>query len=355
MSWRTLVDRPLAGELAAAANRLAAAGVASPRADAQLLAAHVLGVPRGRLPLVRELPAAVADRFWELVDRRADRTPLQHLTGEAHFRHLTLAVGPGVFVPRPETELVAGWVIDALTADSRPTAIPEPGSAAGQGSAAGPNGAAGRDGAGGAVCVDLCAGSGAIALAVAHEVPGAVAHAVEADPAALGYLRRNVATTGLAVRVHAADVLGGWLAGGGPDGVPQSWPRVPVLDALAGLRGAVDAVVSNPPYLPDADRATVEPEVGAHDPPWALWGGGGDGLAGPRAVAEVAAALLRPGGRFVMEHADGQGEAVRSVLAAAGAWNEIATHRDLAGRDRFVTARLGTSPTRAGSAAHTRR
>jgi len=344
-----LIDRPLAGELAAAASRLAAAGVASPRTDAQLLAAHVLGVPRGRLPLVRELPATAAGRFWDLVDRRADRTPLQHLTGEAHFRHLTLAVGPGVFVPRPETESVAGWVIDALTADPRLAGIP------------GPNGAAGRDGAGGAVCVDLCAGSGAIALAVADEVPGAVAHAVEADPAALGYLRRNVAATGLAVRVHAADVLGGRLDGVGLDGagpeggVPDSWPRVPVLDALAGLRGAVDAVVSNPPYLPDADRATVEPEVGAHDPPWALWGGGGDGLAGPRAVAEAAAALLRPGGLFAMEHADGQGEAVRSILAAAGAWNEIATHRDLAGRDRFVTARLGTSPTRAGSAAHTRR
>jgi len=322
----------------------------------------VLAVPRGRLPLVREVPAEALDRFWDLVGRRADRAPLQHLTGEAHFRHLTLAVGPGVFVPRPETESVVGWAVDTLAAEASS-------SAGRRGPLAGP------------VCVDLCAGSGAIALALADEVPGAEVHAVEADSAALGYLRRNVATTGLPVRVHTADVLGipptgtaldpgepgtspsarpdpapGQAAEGSEDRVmphggaePRSatarydaavaWAQVPVLVALAGLVGRVDAVVSNPPYLPDADRVVVEPEVGRHDPPWALWGGGGDGLAGPRAVAVAAAVLLRPGGLFAMEHADGQGAAVRALLAAAGGWSEIATRRDLAGRDRFVTAR----------------
>jgi release factor glutamine methyltransferase len=316
---------PLAAELATATRRLAEAGVASPAADAQLLAAHVLGVPRGRLPLVRELTPDAAERLRALVARRAGRVPLQHLTGEAYFRHLTLAVGPGVFVPRPETELVAGWVIDELRARS------------GAGSAAGPAGGRGPR----PVCVDLCAGSGTIALALADELPGAEVHAVEADPAALRWLRRNVAATGLPVEVHAADVA----AGSGvpvPDGPPPAgWARVPVLAALGPLVGRVDAVVANPPYLPDADRAVVAPEVGDHDPPWALWGGGRDGLAVPRAVAAVAADLLRPGGLFAMEHADGQGRASRDLLASAGGWHEIATRRDLSERDRYVTARRG--------------
>ncbi|WP_410173497.1 peptide chain release factor N(5)-glutamine methyltransferase, partial [Frankia nepalensis] len=309
----------LAAQLTAATRVLAEAGGESPRADADLLAAHVLGVSRGRLPLIREIPGEAAERLRALVARRCRRVPLQHLTGEAYFRHRTLAVGPGVFVPRPETETVAGWAIDELRAGARP-------------------------GGPGLVCVDLCAGSGAIALALADEVPGAEVHAVEADPAALGYLRRNVAAAGLAVGVHAADVLGG----AGP--VPDGWAEVSVLDALAGLVGRVDAVVSNPPYLPDSDRVTVAPEVGDHDPPWALWGGGGDGLAAPRAVAAVAAALLRPGGLFAMEHADGQGPAARALLVGTRGWSEVATRRDLAGRDRFVTARLEVSADRAEGA-----
>lgn len=337
----------------------------------------MLGVPRGQLPLVGSVAGGPLGRFRELVARRADRVPLQHLTGAAYFRHLTLAVGPGVFVPRPETEAVVGWVIETLAAAR---ATPE--------AAAGP--------AGGPVCVDLCAGSGAIALALADEVRGAEVHAVEADPAALDYLRRNVAATGLPVQVHAADALGFPPIGAGPgpgppllddpelalppaegggggpvlprgDGEPRSvtsgydatavaatmgcgWASTPVLAALAGLCGRVDVVVSNPPYLPDTDRALVEPEVGDHDPPWALWGGGGDGLAGPRAVSLVAAALLRPGGLFAMEHADGQGDATRALLAEAGGWGEIATRHDLAGRDRFVTARRRESPDRADEA-----
>jgi release factor glutamine methyltransferase len=273
----------------------------------------VLAVDRGRLPLVRQVTPEAAARLRALVSRRAARVPLQHLTGEAYFRHLTLTVGPGVFVPRPETESVVGWAIDMLAVTTRP---------------AGP----GPAGPAGPLCVDLCAGSGAIALALADEVPGARVHAVEADPAALVWLRRNVAATGLPVAVHAADVTG---APAPADG----WADIPVLDALAPWAGAVDAVVSNPPYLPDSDRGNVSPEVGEHDPPWALWGGGGDGLAEPRAVVAAAAALLRPGGLFAMEHADDHGAPARALLTETGDWSDVATHGDLAGRDRFVTAR----------------
>ncbi|MBX6388239.1 MAG: peptide chain release factor N(5)-glutamine methyltransferase [Frankia sp.] len=303
----------LAGELAAAARRLAAAGVASPRVDAELLAAHVLGVSRGRLPLVNDIDVDAAERLRELVEARAQRRPLQHLTGEAPFRHLVLAVGPGVFVPRPETETVVGWVIDELgtTGPARP------------------------------VCVDLCAGSGAIALALADEVPGAVVHAVEADPVALRYLRRNIAASGLPVEAHAADVLGGPPAGTvGPVGRhPPGWAATPAREALAALAGRVDAVVANPPYLPDADRTALAPEVADFDPPWALWGGGGDGLAAPLAVADLAAFLLGPGGLVAIEHADSHGRPLRERLAATGEWLDVATQRDLAGRDRCVTAR----------------
>ncbi|WP_076818750.1 N5-glutamine methyltransferase family protein [Pseudofrankia asymbiotica] len=349
-------DVPLAAELAWATGRLADAGVASPRVDAELLAAHVLGVARGRLPLVREIAPGAAERLRGLVTSRARRVPLQHLTGEAYFRHLALAVGPGVFVPRPETETVVGWVIDALkgqrarenapsSRDRRPrsqeltagTRRPSERTDVATGADAGADAPAG--GRPRFVCVDLCAGSGAIALALADEVPGTEVHAVEADPAALRWLRRNAAGTGLPVEVHAADVAGAGTPAAAGVPAPAGWAAVPVLTALSRLTGRVDAVVSNPPYLPDADRAAVTPEVGDHDPPWALWGGGGDGLAGPRAVAAAAAGLLRPGGLFAMEHADGQGPAVRELLAAVGGWREIVTHRDLVGRDRFVTAR----------------
>ncbi|EIV95810.1 peptide chain release factor N(5)-glutamine methyltransferase [Frankia sp. QA3] len=281
----------LAARLAQATERLRAAGVASPRADAEQLAAFALGISRARLVGVDDLPARAAERFDELVGRRARREPLQHLTGLAGFRYLDLAVGPGVFVPRPETESVVGWAIAALPS------LP-----------AGP------------VCVDLCAGSGAIALSLAGEVPGARVHAVEVDPAALGWLRRNVAASGLPVTVHEADVTAAPTA------------------SLARLAGAVDLVVSNPPYLPDADRDEVEPEVGEHDPPRALWGGA-DGLDVVRAVVALAARLLRPGGLLVVEHADGHGAAAPGLLRADGRWVDVADHPDLAGRDRFVSGR----------------
>ncbi|WP_261569055.1 peptide chain release factor N(5)-glutamine methyltransferase [Frankia gtarii] len=296
----------LAPQLAQAAERLRVAGVASPRADAEQLAAFVLGISRSRLVGVDELPARAAAHLDELVGRRARREPLQHLTGLAGFRYLDLAVGPGVFIPRPETESVVGWAIAALTSPSVPTSQTSPSAPSLE--------------PGGPVCVDLCAGSGAIALSLAAEVPGARVHAVEVDPAALGWLRRNVTASRLPVTVHEADVTA----------VPTA--------SLARLAGSVDLIVSNPPYLPDADRDEVEPEVGEHDPPRALWGGA-DGLDVVRAVIVLAARLLRPGGLLVVEHADGHGGAAPGLLRADGRWVDVADHPDLAGRDRFVSGR----------------
>jgi len=193
-----------------------------------------------------------------------------------------------VFVPRPETEVVVGWAVDR----ARELV------------------AAGRA----PVVVDLCTGSGAIALAVADEVPTARVHAVELDPGALVWARRNLA--GTAVELHEGDAA----------------------TALPGLDGTVDLVVSNPPYIPP-DGVIRDPEVAQHDPALALWGHGQDGLDVLRAVALTAGRLLRPGGWFVVEHADVQGEAVPAALREQGGWDQVADHRDLAGRDRFTTAR----------------
>jgi len=280
---------PLRRLLDSATATLAAAGVPSARHDAEALAAHVLGLRRAQLIQRDGLGDTHEAAYLELVSRRAARVPLQHLTGTAAFRHLELAVGPGVFVPRPETEVLAGWVIDAV----RPLRAP--------------------------VVVDLCTGSGAVALAIAAEVPAAQVHAVEVDPAAHAWAVRNVERCGLAarVRLHLAD------AGG----------------ALADLEGRVDAVASNPPYIP-LGCDPIDPEARDHDPAVALWSGQ-DGLAMVRVVAGAAARLLRPGGVLAVEHADSQGESVPRLLRGAGHWTDVQDHQDLAGRPRFTTATRG--------------
>lgn len=266
-----------------AAARLAEAGVASPEHDAAELLAHVLGTTRGRLPLVDAVGPADEAAYDALVERRSAREPLQHLTGTTSFRHVDLAVGPGVFCPRPETELLAGWAIEH----------------------AGP----------GAVVVDLCTGSGAIARSVVDEAPGAEVHAVELDPAAHAWAERNLA--GTAVDLRLGDMA----------------------DAFADLDGCVDVVVCNPPYVPLEAYDGVAPEARDHDPALALWSGD-DGLDAMRVLERVAARLLRPGGVVGAEHADVQGASAVSVLAATGRWRDVRDHRDLAGRPRFVTARL---------------
>jgi release factor glutamine methyltransferase len=278
--------------LADAARRLAAAGVESPRVDAELLLAHVLGSSRSALLTLDRVDDDAAARFAALLDQRADRVPLQHLTGRAPFRHLELAVGPGVFVPRPETELLVEWALARL---------------------------AGLDGP---IVVDLGSGSGAIALSIAHEHPGARVTAVERDPGAIAWTRHNALA-----RAGAGDT---------PVGVVEGDMTHPLL--LSELDGRVDVVVSNPPYVPDGAR--VSREVADHDPPLALWGGP-DGLDVVRGMLGVAARLLRPGGRLGIEHADQQGTALPAVVRAHGSFTEVEDHPDLAGRPRFTTARLG--------------
>jgi release factor glutamine methyltransferase len=289
---------PLRVALADAHRVLAAAGVSSPSADANLLLAHVLDVARGelsrRIVLGDVLSDTDAARLADLVSLRADRVPLQHLTGTAPFRGLELAVGPGVFVPRAETELVAGIAI----------------SAAAEVAAAG----------GAPLVVDLCSGSGAIALAVAHEVPQATVIAVEVAEDAVAWAARNVDRLGLGERL----TLRAASAVGADTGV------------LADVAGRVDVVAANPPYIPP-DAVPVEPEVRDHDPEVALYGGGEDGLAVPRAVVAAAAGLLRPGGVLVMEHGERQGPATR-VFATGPAWTGARTEVDLTGRDRALVA-----------------
>ncbi len=280
----------LLDEVAVAASRLAEAGVESPRADAELIAAHVHGVARGALHTVPD--AAFDPRYWNDVARRASREPLQHITGRAYFRYLELEVGPGVFVPRQETEVMTGWAIEALGQID----IAEP------------------------VVADLGTGSGAIALAIAQEVPGARVHAVEADPLARQWAQRNIA--GCAA---AAPHTAGRVTLHGED----------FASALPGLRGAVDLVISNPPYIPAG--SWVPPEVGEYDPATALWGGE-DGLDSIRMIERVARRLLRGGGLVAVEHGAPQGAAVYWVFAEEQGWRGTRNHSDLAGRDRFVTA-----------------
>jgi release factor glutamine methyltransferase len=282
----------LLDEIAVATSRLADAGVESPRADAELIAAHVHGVSRGALHTVPD--AAFDPRYWDEIARRASREPLQHITGLAYFRYLELEVGPGVFVPRPETEVMTGWAIEAL----REMDVAEP------------------------VVADLGAGSGAIGLAIAQEVPRSRVHAVEADPLARQWTERNITRCAAAAPHTAGRVT---LHGGD------------FATALGDLDGMVDLVISNPPYIPAG--SWVPPEVGEYDPATALWGGT-DGLDAIRVVERVAGRLLRGGGIVAVEHGSPQGAAVWQVFAEDRGWRDTRCHRDLAGRDRFVSARL---------------
>lgn len=271
---------------------LTEAGVPSPAHDARALAAHALGVER--LPVLPGTPVDVelAARYAELVERRRVREPLQHILGSTGFRYLTLAVEPGVFVPRPETEVVAQAAIDEAARLASLGLSP--------------------------IVVDLCCGAGGIAVSVATEVPAARVSAVDVSLAAVALTRRNAQNCGVgALRVEQADV------------------REP--DLLADLDGQFDVVVSNPPYIPP-HAEPLEPEVRDHDPDVALYGGGLDGLEIPRAVAAAALRLLKPGGLFVMEHAEVQAEAARAMVAAAGL-TEPVTIADLTGRPRAVLAR----------------
>ncbi len=281
---------PLADAVRRAATLLAEAGVPDAEVDAELLAAHVLQRGRGEVAaaVIRgdTFAAADAQQFDALVRRRATREPLQHLTGTAPFRHLDLQVGPGVFVPRPETEMVAQLAIDALAAAASPSPI----------------------------AVDLGTGSGAIALAMATEVPHARVFAAEKSPDAFAWATRNFQRVGAE---NATLVL------------------ADLVDAFPELNGTVSVLASNPPYVPDA-AIPRDPEVRLFDPPAALYGGQ-DGLDVVRVLSGVGLRLTHPGALMVIEHGEWQGEAIREILSRDG-WRATATHPDLTMRDRATTA-----------------
>ncbi|OBG55016.1 MULTISPECIES: peptide chain release factor N(5)-glutamine methyltransferase [unclassified Mycobacterium] len=266
-----------------AAATLAEAGIASARWDAEELAAHVTGTERGRLALLDSPGDDFFSRYRDVVAARSRRVPLQHLTGTAAFGPLMLQVGPGVFIPRPETEALLAW-ISQQRLPSRP------------------------------VIVDLCTGSGALAVALAQLNPGARIIAVDDSEAALEFARRNAA--GTAVELVRADVT-----------VPRLLPE---------LDGGVDVVVANPPYVPDV--APVEPEVAQHDPHHAVFGGP-DGMAVIGPIVELAGRWLRPGGVFAVEHDDTTSAETVELVRRTALFGEIAKRKDLAGRPRFVTAR----------------
>lgn len=284
-------DGTTVGELLwQATQRLAEAGIPDPAVDAELLIGHVLQVGRGRVQALAVMDASVtleqASAVHALLQRRATREPLQHITGRAPFRSLDLLVGPGVFVPRPETELLAQIAVDAL----RSAAEPQP------------------------VGVDLGTGSGAVAISMATEVPHAAVHAVERSPEAFAWASRNVAEA-------AASNL--------------SLVQGDLADALGELAGTVAVLVSNPPYVPD-DAIPRDPEVRLFDPPAALYGGP-DGLDVVRVLSLRGRELVREGGLIAIEHGELQGSAVRDILTADG-WRAAATHVDLTMRDRVTTA-----------------
>lgn len=289
--------------LADAQRRLAAAGVPSPQNDALILAAHVKGVPKGRLHLHDEMPSEERTAFERLIARRMARVPLQHLVGSAAFRTIEVGVGPGVFIPRPETELLAGAAIDVLRS------LPPQDRRA----------------------VDLCTGSGAVALALAIEAGPIDITAVEVDAVAADWARDNVrrqadVLTEVQSRVHVVEADARDCAN---DGGP-----------LAGLRGTVSVVTMNPPYVPD-DAEVRDPEVRDHDPALALYGGR-DGLDIVRGAVDTAAHLLRAGGFVAIEHSDEQGEGaedgVPALLREDDRWRDVQDHLDLNRRARYTTA-----------------
>jgi release factor glutamine methyltransferase len=267
--------------IADATGTLAAAGVDTPRVDAEQLAAYIAGIDRGRLAF-HEPDEPFFGRYRDVIDARARRIPLQHLTSSAAFGPVTVAVGPGVFIPRPETESLLEWAL-AQALPAQP------------------------------LIVDLCTGSGALAVALAHDRPCARIIAVDDSADALAYARRNSAAT--TIELIEADVTASGL--------------------LSQHDGTVDLIVVNPPYIPD--DTPLDPEVAQHDPEHALFGGP-DGMRVIGPIVDLAARLLRPGASIGVEHDDTTADATAALFDRAGVFTDVVSRRDLAGRPRFVTA-----------------
>jgi release factor glutamine methyltransferase len=271
-----------------ASRKLSEAGVTSAKVDAELLAAYCLGISRADLSLLvatnKDFPESQLERFQIALVRRVSREPLQHITGVAPFRHLELEVGPGVFTPRPETEQLVGYALEKISGIARP------------------------------LVVDLCSGSGAIAISLATEVSGSEVFAVELSKDAFEYLSRNATHNGLA---------------------KENLRNEDLQVSLSELDGRVDLVISNPPYIPN-DAIPIDLEVQLHEPSMSLYGGA-DGLDVVRQISVRAMKLLKSGGLLVMEHADTQSIAIGELLLAEG-WLDVAAKADLAGKDRIISA-----------------
>lgn len=253
-------------------------------AEARTLLAHAAGVEPTQLALLTEVSADAVARYRELLVRRSAGEPVQYLTGRAAFRTIDVAVAPGVFIPRPETEVMTGWALERIAA------LPKP-----------------------AVIVELCAGSGAISAAIAAEAPGHDQYAVELSEAATAVAAKNLCSSGVDLRCQD------------------------MADAFSELNGTVDVVIANPPYIPLEAWEGVAEDVRVHEPAMALFSGA-DGLDALRVVADVAGRLLRPGGWVCAEHAEVQEDAVVELFATCGAFAKVTDHRDLNQRPRFVTA-----------------
>jgi release factor glutamine methyltransferase len=279
----------LRSTIATAAGSLKLAGVPSPQVDAEELAAHLLGVPRTRLGMTPLVESTWVAEYLKLVVQRAQRVPLQYLLGTAQFGRAQLAVGPGVFIPRPETESLVAWAIEAIADVADP------------------------------VVIDLCTGSGAIALAISAARPDARVIGVERSTTALSWARRNV--------VAHIDAGGSRVELRGGDIADQR--------LLADLDGMADLVTANPPYVPDGTE--VGPEVSQFDPAEAVFAGP-DGLTVIKPLISIAAGLLKVGGVLAIEHDDTQGDTVPDLLRRRRVLTEVIDHQDLTGRPRFVTA-----------------
>ena len=274
--------------LSDASSKLLEAGVTSAKVDAELLASHTLGITRSDLALLvatnQKFPAAELELFDLALARRVSREPLQHITGIAPFRHLELLVGPGVFTPRPETEQLVSYALEKISAKQKP------------------------------IIVDLCSGSGAIAISLATEVSGSEVFAVELSNEAFEFLLQNAGRNGLA---------------------QANLRNEDLQHSLTELDGLVDLVISNPPYIPN-DAIPIDLEVQLHEPSMSLYGGV-DGLDVVRQISVRAMELLKPGGVLVMEHADTQSRAIGELLLAEG-WLQVEARADLAGKDRMISA-----------------
>lgn len=272
-----------------ATDKLSFAGVISPSVDAELLACFVLGIERSELTMLSVRSEAFdenkIDSYLLAVERREKREPLQHITGLAPFRQLELEVGPGVFIPRPETEQLVELAITHMENLENP------------------------------VVVDLCSGSGAIAIAIATEVKNSMVYSVELSEQAFRFLKRNY-------RKYELDI--------------NNSTNQDLAEAFEELESQVDLVIANPPYIPDS-AIPIDLEVQLHEPRLALYAGA-DGLDVIRRISARALYLLRPSGLLLIEHADSQALAISELLLTNG-WIDIVSSQDLAGKDRMISAR----------------